>query len=114
MSEQQIAEIEVSMEEAKEAVELGKALDRLNNHPDFKLIIRDGYLRDEAVRLVHLKSDPNMQGENQQRHVDRDIMGIGALLNYFRKIQHISMQANSLVEQCEQAIEELRNEGVTH
>lgn len=114
MSEQQIAEIEVSIEEAKEVVELGKALDRLTNNQDFKLIIREGYLRDEAVRLVHLKGDPNMQGESQQRNIDRDIMGIGSLLSYFRKIQYMSAQANSLIAEGEQTIEELRSEGVTH
>lgn len=50
-------EIEVSIEGAKKLVALRDAYDRLEKNKDFKLLIANGYMVDEALRLTGLLSE---------------------------------------------------------
>jgi len=78
MSAATIQEIELSMSEAKAVVDLGKSVERLRKNRDFKKVIEETYLREEAVRLVHLKSSPAMQRPEVQAGIDSDIKAIGS------------------------------------
>lgn len=86
-------------------------LTRLESNRDFKKLIADGYLKDEAVRLVHLKADPSMQTPDRQAAIDRDISGIGALLQYFRTVDFMAGQAIKSIEADEATREEVLAEG---
>ena len=112
MSQSQIEEIELNIEQAKRIIENGKALDRLFNNPDFRKIIVDGYLREEAVRLVHLKSDPNLASSEMQGEIVKSIDAIGCLNHYFRNVNHQRMLAVNAIEADEQTREELLAEGL--
>ncbi len=81
-----LQQLEQGLENAKKLVDLGNALDRLKANKDFQLLITNGYLKDEAVRLVHLKADPNMQTPERQASVIRDIDSIGALTSYLNLV----------------------------
>lgn len=105
-----IAEIELNIKEAQEMVDLGKALERLMKNRDFTRVIKEGYLDHEAVRLVHMKADPQMQTPERQAAILRDIDGIGCLTGYFQKIRLFALQAANAIEAGEQAIEEIRAE----
>ncbi len=81
-NEDQLAGLDRDAKALKSQIELGNALDKLRNNRDFNKLIVDGYLKDEAIRLVHLKADPNMQEPAQQAGIDRDINAIGTLAQY--------------------------------
>lgn len=82
-NEQTLAQLDRDSKAIKPAIELGNALEKLRNNRDFNKLIVDGYLKDEAIRLVHLKADPNMQSPEVQASITRDIDAIGTLNQFF-------------------------------
>lgn len=106
-----VVEIELQMKDAEEMIELEKALERLDKNRDFKRLIRQGYLTNEAVRLVQLKGAPGCQDPKTQAAILRDIDGIGSLLCFFHKVHHEADVARRVIEAGEQELELLRNEG---
>lgn len=94
-----VREIEQDIRKSEEAIEFGKALERLRDNKDFKLIIEQAYLRDEAVRLVHLRADPAMESPLKQAAIIRDIDAIGSLVGFLRNIESSTSRAFSKLEQ---------------
>lgn len=114
MTQHTVQQIEASIERAKQLIELDKALERLETHRDFKLLIIDGYLEKESVRLVHLKSDPAMQTAERQASVIAQIDAIGGLLQYFRVVGQQAALASKTIESDESELEEMRGEVANH
>lgn len=112
MSEQAITEIEITIKEAEKFVALAKALDRLHANSDFKQLITEGFFKEEAIRLVHLKADPNMQKPENQENILKDIDGIGVLRNYFGAVYQRAEWAMNAIKDGEEELEELRQEVV--
>jgi hypothetical protein len=108
----QVREIEKSIEDAREMVELRDALHRLNDHPDFKKVIREAYLHNEPVRLVHLKAAPAMQRPEHQEGILKSIDGVGSLLTFFRTIEIAGERASDAIVDAEAALEEIANDDV--
>lgn len=106
MSNLDLEQIEVSIEMAKEAIEHKKALERLTVNPDFIAIIREGYFKEEASRLVLLKADPEMQQDLEANHISKSIDAVG----YFRLYLHTIMQRGSRLEQDLAGYESTREE----
>ncbi len=106
-----LAQLEQQIKDAQASLELGKALARLRDNPDFKKLVVKGYLENEAVRLVHLKADPNMQSVQEQAGIDRDINAIGSLSQYFRAVEMMGSRAESSIAEAEAAREEIQQEG---
>jgi len=104
-------EIEINIEEAKGFINLAGQLDSLFLNPDFKAIMLEGFFKDEAVRLVHLKGDPSMQSAEKQASILREMDGIGTLKGYFSVIYHKAMMAQNAIEADEEELELLRNGG---
>jgi hypothetical protein len=102
----ELMQLERSIEENKRLIELSKSLRRLEVNPDYKSIITQLYLKDEAVRLVHLKADPAMQHEVRQVAIVKDIDAIGSLASFLRTI-HVQAEtaARSLPDDEETLIE---------
>lgn len=105
-----IKELEASIQRAKEHVELGKALDRLFSNKDFKLVIKDGYFRDEAVRLVHLRVDPAVQNPAAQESIIKQMDAIGSLSQYFSVLNMLARNASRSMEDDEQTLDEIQSE----
>jgi hypothetical protein len=106
----QIHEIELDIEQARTFVRRGEALERLYANPDFQEIIGTGYFTDEAVRLVHLKSDPNMQSPEMQAGILKEMDGIGSLTGYFRALRYQADMAQESIREGNKFMEEVRNE----
>ena len=106
-----IQEIELSMSEAKKTVDLGKSVERLRKNRDFKKVIEETYLREEAIRLVHLKSSPAMQRPEMQANIDADIKAIGSFAQFLDTITAMADRASGELADGEAALEELRAEG---
>jgi len=79
MSEMQ--EIEVSIELAKKEVGLRDALLRLKDNADFRKVFLEGYIKDESLRLVLLKSAPNITDQINS-NIDRDLYAISSFSAY--------------------------------
>jgi len=110
MSQDLIEEIELNITEAKKMVALGNSLDRLMSNRDFKKVFKEEYLEQEAIRLVHLKTDPNMQDPESQEAIVRQIDAIGTVTSFFNKIRHQAYLASKAIEDGEETLDELRQE----
>ena len=107
----EIHEIEMDIKEAKEVINLGKSVERLSKNRDFIKVVEERYLKDEAVRLVHLKSSPAMQSPERQAQIDSDIRAIGSFAQFLDMISGMADRAEVSLEDHERALEELREEG---
>lgn len=88
MSQSEIQALERNIEDAKEILEMGDALERLSKNRDFRAIITHGFFEKEAIRLVHLKADSNMQTEARQKSILAQMDAIGTLAQYFQTVYH--------------------------
>lgn len=106
--QQEIQELELGIEEAKKMIERRDALRRLMANADFKTIIDDDYLREEAIRLSHLLGSPHAQLKAAQEDILNDLKGIAALKRYFHTLLTMGNQAEEAILSHEEALEELR------
>lgn len=105
--EDQIQEIEQNIKESKKTVDFGDALVRLQSNRDFKRVILEGYFNEEAIRLVHLKSDSNMQTPDKQQSILLQIDAIGTLKQYFNTVLFKANLARKSIAFDEQTRDEL-------
>lgn len=110
-NEAAIQEIDENIRRCKEFVELGNALDRLISNKDFIKVVKEGYLEKEAIRLVHLKSDPAMDRPEHQASVLRQIDAVGCFTGFLQKIAREASQARHNIEADEQTREEILADG---
>jgi hypothetical protein len=103
--------IEISLKEARKMVDLGRSLERLEMNPDFQKVIRDGYFRDEAVKLVHARVQPNLQLPQQQAWLVSRMDAIGALSQYFENLRNDAGLAAKALEDGTKTQAELLTEG---
>ena len=109
-SEQQLHKLEISLENAKKAIELANCLQRLHDNPDFKTLILQDFFVDESSRAVRLKSDPNMAAPEKQKNVDDVITTIGGLTLYFGKIYRLGDMSVRALEADQTTREEILEE----
>lgn len=111
MTDSTINAIEANIKQARSIIECGAALERLFANKDFKAVMLSGYMEKEAIRLVHLKADLNMQTPDKQQSVLTQIDAIGAVSSYFNNVRHQAMLAAKAIDADEATIEELRMGG---
>lgn len=109
-----IQDIELNIKQAKELVDTGRALDRLRNNKDFIEVVKKGFFEQEAVRLVHLKSDPSMQSADSQLSINKQMDAIGALNQYFQVVYHRAELAEKAISADEEARDELLQEDMNN
>ncbi len=100
-------DIERSIAENKVRIEFGQAVERLKANRDFQEVFLRGYFEAEAVRLVHLKADPNMQSEERQRSIVAQMDAIGAVKAYLDLQIAWAHHAARENESAQEALEEL-------
>lgn len=101
MSQHMIDEIDSAILQLKETRELGQMIEQLKKTPAFKQVVLQGYFRDEAVRLVHLRGDVAMQDPKQQEDVIRQIDAIAAFKTFLDTKLMMADRANEAIEECE-------------
>lgn len=97
--------IENSITAARKVKDRGESLERLMNNPDFKAVVMEGYLKQEAVRLAHYFGS-GLATLDQKEEIVRDIHAVGALQAFFSKIWKDSAQAESDINAAEYQREE--------
>ena len=110
-----VEELHQRREELKEFSARAEALTRLQNNADFKLVITDGYMEDEAIRLVHLLGDARFNSDDKKAAYREDfqerMIGIARLSEYFRSIFQLSGQAQRELDGLNQAETEFYDKG---
>lgn len=106
--EEEFAELEITIEEAREALELGKAAERLSTNPDFKQLIVEGYFVKEAARLAILHGDPGLRADIKQAVLD-EMKGPGALKRYLSLLVQRGRMADDEIARAREAMFELAN-----
>ena len=114
VTEQQLGQLEITIEEAKQSIEKAEALHRIAKNPDFKLLISDGYFVKEASRLVLSKAMPDASNPAIQQDYDNSITAIGYLKRYFAQIIGMANMAEKSLRESEQTREDILNEGARH
>ena len=109
-SEQQLQEVQLTIEQAKANIDRMKKLHRLFENEDFQDIINEGYFIEEAARLVGARADANVQGPEEQRHINILIDGVGALRHYFGNIERWGNMAEQALNNHEETREEILRE----
>lgn len=102
MTDQDLHTIELNLNEANKAVEIRLAIKRLQDNKDFVLVVNEAYLRDEALRLVYLKSG---EGLNQEA-IEEGIKSVA----YLRAFLGTQMQLGQLAEKSIEDLEATREE----
>jgi hypothetical protein len=105
-----LTELEQNIARNKEIVAKGNALERLRNSADFKTVVGEGYLEKEAIRLVLLKGDQNMQKPERQLAIQADIDAIGRFAQYLHTVSHFAALAARSLEDDEATREEIAAE----
>ena len=110
-----VEELHQRREELKKFNARAEALTRLQNNADFKLVVTDGYMEDEAIRLVHLLGDARFNSDDKKAAYREDfqerMIGIARLSEYFRSIFQLSGQAQRELDGLNQAETEFYNKG---
>lgn len=107
MSSNEIRQVEQNLSQAKKLVAIGEALQRLYSNRDFKKVIIEGFFEQEAIRLVHLKSDPAMSSNQHQENILKQMDAIGNLNQYFMTITKLASIASKTVDEDENTLAEL-------
>lgn len=82
-----VKEIEITIEDCKEVVNRGKALERLLENPDFNSLIMKGYMERESHRLTLLLADPACETPQARDNIVRDLSAIAQLNAFFRTVR---------------------------
>ncbi len=94
---------------AKEAIEFSEKFERLTKNADYQAVIEENYFREESIRLVQAKSNPNLTAE-QQKQLDLNIIGIGQLRHYFFALVQYAEQARNALAANQTAVTQINLE----
>jgi len=108
----QIEQVELSIEQAKGAIDTMKSMISLRDNKDFKAIIEEGYFAKEASRLVLLRADSQMQDKIMQQTINDQITAVGYFRQYLSTIFQLGRMAETAVANDEKTLEELNAEGL--
>jgi hypothetical protein len=105
-----LAQIELSIDTAKKMVKEAEMIDRLLKNRDFKAIILDGYYKEFAAILVQSKAMPAMQTDAHQLEIEHSIVGIGQLQQYLFAKRMQGKEVGDTLNEMETVREELIQE----
>ncbi len=92
--DEDMKQLEMNIDDAKEMVELYGCLTRLKENKDFDRLISENFLKKEAYRVVGAKAEISvLMNEVTEKMMENIITSIGGLRQYFLKIQMQGRQA---------------------
>ncbi len=97
-------EYELTVEQYRKSIELGEALERLRNNPDFKLLIMENYLHDAPAELA--KVMVLVTREESRKDITNEIIGVGAFHKYLSTIQSRSQDARVNLAEAQRMMQE--------
>lgn len=105
MSQSDIEEIEVTIDEAKKIAKRAERVRRLEKNADFRALVLEGYFTEEAARLAHLVTDPQVIQGGHLEFVQNDLKGIGAFKRYLTATLQLGDIAAQTISDAERELE---------
>lgn len=103
----ELKQVELAIDDAKELVATRDAMIRLSKNRDFKKIFEQGYFKEHASRLVCNKALPQLQGEANQEAIDKGIIAIGETREYIRGLFAMGNEAEKAIVDGNEMREEI-------
>lgn len=103
-------QIEIDIDAAKSIIQEKDDVLMLSSIPAFNRIFEIGYFKTEAIRLVSLMSDPDLQGDEQIKGINGDMRAISSLQHYLRDIIKMGQAAEIALPSYEKEQEKILNE----
>ena len=103
----EVRNIDIEIEQAKELIAMRDALIRLGKNKDFQKVISNGFLRDFALNTVAIRG--RMEFRTNQALMDsntRKLDAVGELEEYFRNVRAHGARMDVALKEAE----EIRNE----
>lgn len=107
---EELADLEITIEQAQKSIARKECLARLQLNPDFKELIEKGFMEQHAVRQVMLKAHPSLQGEKEQKLLDQQINAIGQFKQFLIAIWTEGLNATQALAEDESTREEILRE----
>lgn len=104
----QIETIEITIEQAKEAVQLRDDAFALSENPIFKKLIMQGYFEKEPARIASIYAHPSISPE-QRGMLERDLHAVGAMRLYMQKLIQLGDIADREIKASQETLDELRS-----
>ena len=97
-------------EQAKALIERRDVILRLSENPDFKTVIREGFMVEDCARYVRESINPGLSAEDRA-----SALGFAQAAGYLKQFLNVAvMQGNTAeneIRQIEEAMDEVRAEG---
>ena len=93
LSNDSVESIEATIEELKQHIALGDALNRLFSNPDFKHLIEEELLKSEVLRLVRSSAYPGNKNPDSQELIKSRLSMTAELQLYFNQIFQVAEAA---------------------
>ena len=107
--ENELKQIETTIEELKTFVARRDQLKRLAANKDFQELIEEQYLIHESSRMLLLRDDPNLPADKKV-HLEADMYGPGALKRYFSTIFQLGNIAENNISEMQETAEEINDQ----
>lgn len=82
-------EVELEYAETTTLVNKYKALERLKTNEDFKLLVLDGYLKENAIRLTSLLANEYTKHTGTRGHIMEELVAISTFEDHLRTIENL-------------------------
>lgn len=103
-----VTTLEIGISEARKDVALRDALLRLQTNKDFKDVINERYLKEEAIRLTHCLGSPNM--EMKQEIIVDSLQAISMFKQFLHFVIMLGNQAEQKILDSEEQLDYLNSE----
>jgi len=105
-----IQDLEKYIEEQQKLAHFGDAIDRLSANEDFRTVVTNGFLRDEAARFAALSDHPGLDDAGRADSL-RMAQAAGHFKRWLVMQENIVNTARHNIAEATSQIEELRAEG---
>lgn len=106
----ELKQIELEVAEAKQEIALADALTRLNKNRDFKLLIREGFLVQQAAKAAQMLADRDMAHPAAQKGLYDRLIAVGQVSLYLDSIEHTGNMAVKTLRESENTRDEIMAE----
>jgi hypothetical protein len=107
MSTAELQQLELNIKQAQKIVDQGDALARLRSNRDFKKVVMEGFFEQEAIRLVSLLTDENMQSPEKQNSIHHQMIAVSGFRDYLDTLDIRATMARHAVDADEATRDEI-------
>ncbi len=107
MSQQELNEIAVTLEDAQKMIKIGEALQRLHQNEDFKTIVLEQYFKEEPARCVVMLGRLQHDLKACER-IHADLTAIGSFQRFLQTVNqgyHEALRATAELNEAQVEIE---------